>query len=150
MLGRYRDVFRSFNAHEVRYLVLGGLAAAIHGVPRATFDIDLLIEPTRENVARLLEALRAIDFPTADMTTVDKVLQHEITIFKDRVRLDVITKATGLTFDQAWPNRLTMHYEGQAFYLVSRDDLLQSKRAAGRRQDLEDVRALEHGEDVPH
>ena len=57
MLNRLRDVFESLNDHEVRYLVIGGIAAVLHGVPRATFDLDVLIDATPENARRLLEAL---------------------------------------------------------------------------------------------
>jgi hypothetical protein len=55
MLNRLRDVFKSFQQHEVRYVVLGGIASVLHGVPRVTFDLDILIEATSENAQRLLE-----------------------------------------------------------------------------------------------
>ena len=57
MLNRYRDVFASFQQHEVKYVVIGGIAAVLHGVPRVTFDLDLLIEATPDNAGRLLAAL---------------------------------------------------------------------------------------------
>jgi len=71
------------------------------------------------------------------------MLAHEITIFNDRVRIDVQTSTPGLEFEQAWQRCQTMRYQGQAFYVVQRDDLIASKRAAGRPIDLEDVRLLE-------
>ena len=61
MLGRLPDVFKSLNAHEVRYVVIGGVAAIVHGVPRTTFDVDLLIEASEGNAGRLLAALRPRD-----------------------------------------------------------------------------------------
>jgi hypothetical protein len=73
------------------------------------------------------------------------VLAHEITVFKDRVRIDVQTLTPGLRFEDAWHNRETMEYQDQTFYVVSRDDLIASKRASGREVDLEDVRLLELG-----
>ena len=57
MLNRLKDVFASFQGHDVRYVVIGGIATVLHGVPRATFDLDILIEATPENVRRLLDAL---------------------------------------------------------------------------------------------
>ena len=57
MLNRLQAVFASFQSHDCRYLVIGGIAAVLHGVPRATFDLDILIEATPENARRLLEAL---------------------------------------------------------------------------------------------
>jgi predicted nucleotidyltransferase len=57
MLNRLRDVFKSFQQHEVKYVVIGGIASVLHGVPRATFDLDILIEATPQNAERLLQAL---------------------------------------------------------------------------------------------
>lgn len=69
MLNRLKDVVRSLQEHEVRYLVIGGIAAVIHGVPRATFDLDILIEPTPENGKRLLEALAEAGMGTDGLPT---------------------------------------------------------------------------------
>ena len=54
MLDRLADVFKSFQEREVRYVVIGGIAAVLHGVPRATFDLDILIDSTPDNAHRLL------------------------------------------------------------------------------------------------
>ena len=55
MLNRLHGVFASLQSHEVRYLVIGGIAAVLHGVPRATFDLDILIDATPENAGRMVE-----------------------------------------------------------------------------------------------
>ena len=146
MLSQLKDVFSSFQEHEVKYIVIGGIAAVLHGVPRATFDLDILIEPTPVNAQRLLDALMNAGLYTASLTSVEELLAHEITVFKDRVRIDVQTSTPGLVFEDAWRNRETMEYQGQVFHVVSRDDLIASKRAAGREVDLEDVRLLELGD----
>jgi len=143
MLNRLKDVFKSFQQHEVRYVVIGGIAAVLYGVPRATFDLDILVEATPENAHCLLDALLGAGMGTASLTNVDDILSNEITIFKDRVRIDVQTSTPGLRFEDAWKRRKTMVYQGQSFYVASRDDLISSKRAAGRDVDLEDVRLLE-------
>ena len=147
MLNRLKDVFRSFQQHEVKYVVIGGIAAVIHGVPRATFDLDILVEATPENIQPLLDALLDAGIGTASLTNVDEILSNEITIFKDRVRIDVQTSTPGLSFQDAWKRRKTMEYQGQVFYVVSLDDLISSKRATGRGVDLEDVRLLELADD---
>lgn len=143
MLDQLQSVFASFQRYEVKYLVIGGIAAVLYGVPRATFDLDILIEPTPENSQRLLKALGDAELGTASMTTAEEILATEITVFKDRIRLDVQTSTPGLVFASAWERRVTMSYRGQQFYVVARDDLIASKRAAGREVDLEDVRILE-------
>lgn len=77
------------------------------------------------------------------MITADELLAHEITIFRDRVRIDVQTSTPGLRFEEAWRNKVSMAYQGQEFYVASKEDVIASKRAAGREKDLEDVRMLE-------
>ena len=143
MLNRLQSVFKSFQSHDVRYVIIGGIAAVLHGVPRATFDLDILIEATETNVARLLQALREAGFGTADLVDVQGILENEITIFNDRVRIDVLTTAPGLTFEAAWERCETMDYQGQKFRVASRQDVIASKRAVGRPKDLEDIRILD-------
>ena len=145
MLNRLLDVFSSLNSHEVKYLVIGGVAVIAHGVPRTTFDLDMLIEANLENGRRLLDALSEIRFGTALLTSPEDLLAHEITIFRDRVRIDVQTATPGLVFQEAWRRRVELNYKGQVFYVVSREDLIASKRASGRDIDLEDVRLLDPG-----
>ncbi|MFZ5911291.1 MAG: nucleotidyltransferase [Chloroflexota bacterium] len=143
MLNLLKDVFSSLQQRKVRYLVIGGIAAVLHGVPRATFDLDILIEANPENAKNLLDAFLDARLGTAALTTPEGLLSQEITIFKDRVRIDVQTSTPGLKFEEAWERRETVEYQKQKFYVVSRGDLIASKRAAGRPVDLEDVRLLE-------
>jgi hypothetical protein len=143
MLNRLKGVFSSFEKHDVRYLVIGGIAAVLHGVPRATFDLDVLIEATHENATRLLAALGEAGLGTASLTTPRAVLDNEITIFQDRVRIDVQTSTPGIDFADAWSRRVRMRYRGQVMQVLGREDLIAAKRAAGRPVDLEDARLLE-------
>lgn len=143
MLNRLKEVFKSFQRHEVKYLIIGGIASILHGIPRATFDLDILIEATPDNARRLLDALSEAELGTASLTNVEKLLANEITIFNDRVRIDVQTSTPGLNFKEAWERREIMNYQGQEFDVASKKDLISSKRAAGRGIDLEDIRLLE-------
>ena len=143
MLNRLQDVFKSFQQHDVRYVVIGGVASVLHGVPRATFDLDILIEATAENAQRLLAALVEAGFATATMTNAQDVAAHEITVFSDRVRIDVQTRTPGISFQDAWRNRKTITYQGHDFFVLSKGDLIASKRASARPVDIEDVGLLE-------
>jgi len=143
MLNRLQDVFKFFQRHEVRYMVIGGVASVLYGVPRVTFDLDILIEATPENAQRLLTALVEAGFGTATMTNAQDIVAHEITVFNDRVRIDVQTRTPGVSFQDAWRRRKTVTYQGQDFFILSREDLIAAKRACGRQVDLEDVRLLE-------
>lgn len=146
MLNQLKGVFASFQRHNVRYVVIGGIAPVLHGVPRATFDLDLLIEPTAENAGARLQALGEAGLGTAALTTTQDRLAHEITVFKDFVRIDVQTSTPGLRFEDAWRDRREMQFEGQVFHVASRAHLIASKRASGRPVDLEDLKALGAGE----
>lgn len=59
MLNRLTDVFASLRSHQVKYLVIGGIAVVLYGVPGATFDLDILIEPSHDNARRLLDAFES-------------------------------------------------------------------------------------------
>jgi len=115
------------------------MAAVLYGSPRLTKDIDILIEPTLENASRLLKALKEIGFVTVELTNADKMVKNEITIFKDYIRLDVLTKIKGIDFLKAWNNKVIKRIERTKLYLMSLDDLIVSKKSMTRELDLEDV-----------
>jgi len=109
-----------------------------------TFDLGILIEATSDNAQSLLDALLDAGLGTASLlTTAEQLLAHEVTIFRDRVQIDVQTSTPGIRFDEVWARREVRKYGRQEFYILSRDDLIVSKRAAGRPKDLEDIRLLE-------
>jgi len=86
-------------------------------------------------------------FGSATMTNVKDVLANEITVFNDRVRIDVQTRTPGISFQDAWNRRKTITYNGQKFFILSKEDLIRSKRACGRDIDMEDIRLLELPDD---
>lgn len=142
MLDQLQTVFASLQSHKVKYLIIGGIAAVLYGVPRATFDLDILIQATGLNARHLLDAFLEAGLGTASLTSPENLLSHEITIFRDRVRIDVQTSTPGVIFSKAWQRREKMNYKGQEFWVVSKKDLIASKLAAGREIDREDVRLL--------
>lgn len=109
------------------------MAATLHGVPRTTWDLDLLIEATPQNASRLLSALVEAGLGTASLTTPEKLLMHEITIFRDFVRIDVQTQTPGIDFETSWKRRQVMTFDDQEFFVLTLEDTIASKRAAGRR-----------------
>ena len=142
MIGNHIKAYRSLNRNRVKYLVIGGLAANLYGVPRATKDMGLFIQPTLKNCQKLLKALIEAGFGTAYLTTPEGVLQKEVTIFEDYVRLDILLKPKGLSFDEVWTRRSAVTIQGTEVKFLSLDDLIKSKLATGRKADLEDVRIL--------
>ncbi|MCA9435899.1 MAG: hypothetical protein KC978_08965 [Candidatus Omnitrophica bacterium] len=90
-----------------------------------------------------MAALEDANFGTASLINVGTLLSNEITIFNDRVRVDVQTSTPGISFQDAWERREILSYESQSFFVLSKPDLIATKKASGRSVDLEDVRILE-------
>lgn len=143
MFPQLLPVFASFESRNVRYLVIGGVAAIYYGVNRLTNDLDLLIEPTAANAGAPLASLEEAQFGSAALTNVEELLKTDITILKDRVRIDIFTRTPGASFAEAWERREVFLYQGVPVNIIAMPDLLAAKRAAGRQIDLDDVRRLE-------
>jgi len=94
------------------------------------------------NASKLLLALVDAGLCTAELTSADEILQNEITVFNDFVRIDVQTFTPGITFEEAWEQKVIMHFQAQEFYVLSKEHLIASNKAAGRAIDLQDVDAL--------
>lgn len=136
-------LFDCLDRSEVRYVLIGGLAAVLHGVPRATLDVDLLIEASRINATRLLSALRDTGLGTAHLIDEDELLANEITLFEDLIRVDVFLRIPGVSFDEAWAAHQAKKIDSTTVHVASIETLIASKRAKGRPKDLDDVAALE-------
>ena len=143
----FKDLLSTFNAHRVEYLVVGAHALAAHGHVRATGDLDVWIRPDSANAGRVIEALRSFGAPLHDLTEVD--LMRAGTVFQIGVapiRIDVLTSIDGVTFDEAWGERLTANFLDLQVPVLSATHLIRNKRTVGRTQDLADVEWLEkHG-----
>lgn len=136
-----KTLLKSLNEFKVRYVVIGGIAVVAHGFNRLTKDIDIFIEPTRGNAERTVLALSACGYDLGD-TSVEEILQKKILLRGYILQTDIHPFVTGLDFETAWKNRVPLHFEGEETFFASLDDLIQMKKAAGRPQDLEDLRHL--------
>ncbi len=140
----FRDLLAGFNARGVEFLVVGAHALAAHGRVRATKDLDVWVRPSPENARRAWLALQDFGAPLHDLTPED--LARPGTIFQigvAPVRIDIITAISGVEFAEAWGRRFKARFADQPAGVLSREDLITSKRAAGRTQDLADVEWLE-------
>jgi hypothetical protein len=140
----FRDLLAAFNAHGVEYVVVGAHALAAHGHVRATKDLDVWVRPDPANARRVLDALRSYGAPLHDLTETD--LSTPGVVFQIGVpplRIDVLTAIDGVTFEEAWPDRMRTEFAGIPAAVLSRHHTIQNKRAAGRTQDLADIERLE-------
>lgn len=140
----FRDLLRAFVDHDVRFLVVGAYALAVHGRPRGTGDLDLWIDATPVNGARAYDALRAFGAPLRDLTVAD--LSAPGVVFQiglPPLRVDVLTAISGVRFAAAWPRRVPAIFEGVSVSVIGAKDFAVNKRATGRLKDLADVAAIE-------
>ena len=141
----FLELLSSLLAAEARFLVIGAYAVGIHGRPRATKDLDIWVDASPANAPRVMDALRQFGAPLGDLTASD--LDHVGTGFKMGIpprRIDILTQIEGMTFSEAWPNRIEGEFgEGVRCPVIGLADIITNKRAAARPQDLADVAVLE-------
>jgi hypothetical protein len=130
------------NEHGVLYVLAGGVAANLHGVVRSTKDVGILVPRDRANVQRLLDALSKLPNGVARELDVDDVIDKPIVIVGDDPRVDVLTVAWDLRYDEAKSSAVVRTIEGVTVPYLSLKDLIRSKRT-GRHQDLADIEILE-------
>ena len=140
----FADLLRAFIDHDVRFLIVGAYALAVHGRPRATGDLDLWVDATPENAARTMRALQAFGAPLADLREADLATPGVVfQIGIAPVRIDILTSVSGVSFGEAWPARVAAEFAGVDVPVIGRAHLIANKRALGRPRDVVDVQELE-------
>lgn len=139
---RLATVCGLLNAAGVKYVVVGGFAMALHGVVRATKDIDILIEPTPENAARALQALAGLTWGISRELDPSEVAAKPITIIGDDPRVDLLTIAWSVRYADAAPKVQKVEIDGVEVPFPDLDTLIRTKQT-GRFQDKADVESLE-------
>ena len=127
--------------HKVRFVIIGATAFPVHGYSRATLDIDIFIKPGRSNAKKTQEALKDFGYDVTDVT-VDDLLTKKLLIRQYTVETDIHPFVKGATFDKVWQNKVKAKFGKTFAWFASLDDLIKMKRAAGRTQDLEDLKYL--------
>ena len=141
----FKDLLAALLGAEARFIVVGAHALAVHGVPRATGDLDIWIAREAANADRVWSALvsfgarvAAMGLGPADLNHPDRVVQ----IGLPPRRIDVLTSIRGVEFDEAWPARVIHDVDGLAVPFLGRAALVRNKRASGRTKDKADLEAL--------
>jgi predicted nucleotidyltransferase len=136
------QVCDALNRSGVKYLVIGGIACALHGYIRATSDVDVLIERTLPNAERVLEALASLGWGFAREWSPQEILARPITVIGDDPAVDIFTVAWNVKYEGALARSSVVAVQGVSIPLISIDDLIETKRT-GRLQDAADIEALE-------
>ena len=137
------ELLRAFNDHGVKYLMVGGYAFGVHAEPRATKGLDIFIRSDEENSKAVFRALAQYGAPLEGLSPSDFMDGTTFQIGQPPARIDILQQIDGLTFDEAWENRIEGIVDGQVrAAVISRDDLIRNKLATGREQDILDVKTL--------
>jgi hypothetical protein len=138
-----RELLRAFNDQAVKYLIVGGYAFGVHAEPRATKDLPIFIRSDEENSKAVFRALAQYGTPLGDLTIANFMDGSTFQIGQPPARIDILQQIDGITFDEAWKNRIEGLIDGQIQApVLSRDDLIKNKIAAGREQDILDIKKL--------
>jgi hypothetical protein len=140
----FKEFIQLLNENQVKYLVIGGYAVAVHGHPRYTKDIDIWIEMTAENADRLLTALNQFGFGSLglspqDFQSPDQIIQ----LGYPPNRIDLITTPDGIDFDTCYTSKLEVTINDIPVQFIDLNNLKKNKKASGRLQDLADLENLE-------
>ncbi|MBA2291752.1 MAG: hypothetical protein H0W15_04765 [Gemmatimonadales bacterium] len=130
------------NAAGAEYVVVGGFAVALHGVIRATKDVDVLIEPSAKNAARVLSGLQGLKWGIAAELDPVALASRPITIIGDDPRVDVLTIAWSVRYADVVHTMLRTEIDGVEVPYLDLESLIRSKQT-GRLQDQADVEQLE-------
>ena len=153
----YLELFKMFTKNKVRYLVVGGLGVLLHGVPRVTHDIDIIVSMDSDNITKLNRALLALGYvPRLPVDPNDLSDPKKVTVWigernlkafsfynkADPYKVVDVLLVHGLDFDRSFKGRTRKKIEGVMVNLISIDDLIEMKRRVGRPQDQDDVEML--------
>jgi hypothetical protein len=147
----FKELLSVFNAHDVKYLIVGGYAVSFHAQPRATKDIDIFIKPDTDNGKAICAALTKFGAPLAGLTSED--FTEPASFFRmgrEPFAVDILSEIPGVDFDAAWERRVDAVIDpnsGLVAHFISASDLMSAKIAAGRAQDIADVAAIQESVD---
>lgn len=141
----FRDFIKALNDKNVEYILVGGYAVILHGYRRTTGDMDIWVKRTRENYLKLVRAFFSFGLPVFDMTE-ERFLDIEtadvFSFGRPPVSIDIITNLKGVEFDKAFPLSMSFEEDGLPIRFIHLNNLLESKKAAGRHKDLADIEKL--------
>lgn len=141
----FRDILAELVRADARFVVVGAHALSVHGVPRATVDLDVWVDASADNAKRVWAALaafgaplEALDIAETDFMLPDKVIQLGLPPY----RIDILTGVSGVSFDDAWDERVEDLFDGIRVPFMGRAAFIRNKRASGRMKDLADLESI--------
>jgi len=150
-------VIDALNRHQVRYVIVGGFAAVMHGYPRATYDLDLVVDLQPDEARKAISALVSLGMeprvPVDPFHFADPV-QREAWVREKQARVFSLKDPSNPVFvvdlfieptpegERLFDSAKTIQIHGRPCRICSLEHLIAMKRRAGRPQDLVDIEAL--------
>jgi hypothetical protein len=139
----FKEFLRLLNENRVEYLLTGGYAVGYHGYPRATGAMDIWVNPTHENAARIVRALIAFGFSPDTVSAEPFLRAHQIVrMGVPPMRIELLTTLSGVDFEACYARRVVDTLDEVEVQILSLNDLKVNKQAAGRLRDLSDLENL--------
>lgn len=139
-----REFVGLLNSRGVEYVIVGAHSLAFHGRPRYTGDLDILVQATPQNAARIVDLLNEFGFASSAFKPSDFIEPEQmIQIGRPPNRVDLLTSITGVGTDEAFASKIQAELDGIPVFVLSKELLIQNKRAVGRPQDIADLHELE-------
>ncbi|MDI9319411.1 MAG: hypothetical protein QM530_02955 [Phycisphaerales bacterium] len=139
------DFLNALNIAEVKYVLVGGYSVIIHGYSRTTGDLDILVERTKENYKKIEKAFSIFRMPLFDMTEDNFLYNNEMDVYtfgRQPVAIDIMNKIKGATFEELFAASNIHNVDGVNVRLIHLNNLIQTKKVAGRHKDLDDIQNL--------
>lgn len=141
----YKEMLLTLLEEDVKFLLVGAYALAALGFPRATGDIDIFIQPNKINAEKIYTVLIKFGAPLQNITVEDFSIPG--TVFQIGViprRIDIINSIDGVTFEDAYKNRVTIDIDSMSIPVLSKDYMIKNKNSTGRPKDKIDAETLEN------
>ncbi|MEW6556635.1 MAG: hypothetical protein AB1349_04680 [Elusimicrobiota bacterium] len=136
------QLLKLLKEHNVKFLVIGAEAFPAYGYARATFDIDIFIEPIEENAKKAIKALKEFGYDIIEDTTLENFLTKKTLIRQYVLPTDIHPFVTGINFKEVWKNKIRAKIGDTYVYFPALKDMIKMKKAAGRVKDKEDLKYL--------
>ena len=138
-----KEFIELLNSRGVEYVIVGAHCLAFHGRPRYTGDLDVIVRPSSQNAEKITAILVEFGFAENGFKSSD-FLEPDQMFQLGRVpnRIDLITGITGVATGEAFATKIPAELSGLSVFVLSKDLLIQNKRAVGRPQDLADLDVL--------
>ena len=137
-------IISDLEAGGIEHAVCGGLALTIHGFPRATFDIDILIQAESLEAAYKIAAAKGYDIRGLDMSFKERAVEirrvSKIDDDGEVLSLDFLLVTPQV--EDVWETREKFNWQGKVLWIVSQEGLIKMKTLAGRAKDLIDIGRL--------